>query len=176
MKNSVNSNASQFFYPIRDEKDPTKVTLVPISEELYRKLYPEIWRTQKRMQRTGQCVCPRDMLWRCDGDCLDCPYRACGNEVYLSTPIREAEGLEMKEVIADTEPAPEDLILDRDLLDALYKELAVLDSEDRRICELLMEHSEREAAELMGLSRSSFKRRWAKLKPMLQKSLQEYYF
>ena len=176
MKNQVNSNASEFFYPVRDTNDPTRVQLVPISEELYRELYPDIWKTQKRMQRSGQCVCPRNMLWRCDGDCVDCPYRACGNEVYLSTPIKETEGLDLSEILADNQSGPESLAMDRALLNALYQELSALDHEGRHICQLMMEHSEREAAELMGLSRSSFKRRWAKLRVQLQEKLRDYYF
>lgn len=176
MKNQVNSNASEFFYPVRDTNDPTRVQLVPISEELYRELYPDIWKTQKRMQRSGQCVCPRNMLWRCDGDCVDCPYRACGNEVYLSTPIKETGGLDLSEILADNQSGPESLAMDRALLDALYRELSALDHEGRHICQLMMEHSEREAAELMGLSRSSFKRRWAKLRVQLQEKLRDYYF
>ena len=176
MNNQANSNASEFFYPVRDPSDPTRVQLVPISEELYRELYPDIWKTQKRMQRSGQCVCPRNMLWRCDGDCVDCPYRACGNEVYLSTPIKETEGLDLSEILADNQSGPESLAMDRALLNALYQELSALDHEGRHICQLMMEHSEREAAELMGLSRSSFKRRWAKLRVQLQEKLRDYYF
>lgn len=65
---------------------------------------------------------------------------------------------------------------EKDLLDALHTELARLEPADRRICALLMEgHSEREAAALMGMPRSTFKRRWAKLRTALRKRLEPYY-
>lgn len=57
------------FYPIRNAENPEKVSLVSISEETYRAIYPEIERTRKRMQRHGRCTCPKSMLWKCDIDC-----------------------------------------------------------------------------------------------------------
>ena len=65
--------------------------------------------------------------------------------------------------------------MDRALLDALHAELDALDPEGKRICELLMKCSEREAADQMGLSRSAFKRRWAKVKTSLADRLRDIY-
>ena len=50
MKNSKKSNENKRFYPLRDSDTPSKVTLVPITEEQYRSFYPDIWATQKREQ------------------------------------------------------------------------------------------------------------------------------
>ena len=173
-KESNNSN-KQFYYPVRDSKDPYKISLEPILEHLYHQIMPDIWKVRKRMQRSGQCTCPKSKLWACDADCLICPYRAAGREVSLSTPLDDAEDLTLEDTISNDDPTPESIAMDRALLDALHAELEVLDPEGKRICELLMKHSEREAADLMGLSRSAFKRRWATVKSGLADRLKDYY-
>ena len=178
MKNNQKTNenqSKQFYYPVRDAQDPRKVSLEPIPEHLYHQLMPEIWKVRKRMQRSGQCTCPQSRLWACDADCLICPYRAAGREVSLSTPLDDAEDLTLEDTISNDNPTPESIAMDRALLDALHAELEALDPEGKRICELLMKHSEREAAAEMGLSRSSFKRRWAKVKTGLADRLKDYY-
>ena len=174
MQNNVNQS-KQFFYPVRDAKDPFKVSLEPIPEHVYHQIMPDIWKIRKRMQRSGQCTCPQSKLWTCDADCLICPYSAAGREVSLSTPLDDAEDLTLEDTIANDDPTPESIAMDRALLDALHAELEVLDPEGKRICELLGKHSEREAADLMGLSRSAFKRRWAKVKSSLADKLHDFY-
>lgn len=94
------NQSKQHFFPVRDEKDPYKVRLEPITEHLYHQLMPEIWKTQKRMQRSGQCACPQSKLWTCDADCLICPYRAAGRNVSLDTPLDGAEDLTLEDTIA----------------------------------------------------------------------------
>ena len=170
-----NAKNKQYFYPIRDAQNPYKVTLEAIPEHIYHEIMPEIWKIRKRMQRSGQCTCPQSRLWTCDADCMICPYRAGGREVSLSTPLEDAEDLTLEDTISGDDPTPESIAMDRALLDALHAELDALDPEGKRICELLGKHSEREAAELMGLSRSSFKRRWAKVKGGLADKLQDIY-
>lgn len=172
----MDNQNNQYFYPIRDENDPYKVCLEPITEHLYRELMPDIWKTQKRMQRSGQCACPQSKLWTCDADCLICPYHAVGRNVSLDTPLDDAEDLTIADTLANDDPPPESIAMDRALLDALHAELEALDPEGKRICELMMNHSEREAAYLMGISRSAFKRRWAKVKGCLADKLRDIYY
>ena len=174
MNNQDNSN-KQYYYPIRDAQNPYKVTLEPIPEHIYHEIMPDIWKIRKRMQRSGQCTCPQSRLWTCDADCMICPYRSGGREVSLSTPLDDAEDLTLEDTISGDDPTPESIAMDRALLDALHAELDVLDPEGKRICELLGKHSEREAAEMMGLSRSAFKRRWAKVKSGLADKLRDIY-
>ena len=174
MQNFENQS-KQFYYPVRDAKDPYKVTLEPIPEHIYHEIMPVIWKIRKRMQRSGQCTCPQPRLWTCDANCMICPYRAGGREVSLSTPLDDAEDLTLEDTISGNDPTPESIAMDRALLDALHAELDALDPEGKRICELLGKHSEREAAELMGLSRSAFKRRWAKVKTGLADKLRDIY-
>lgn len=55
----MQNNDNHRFYPLRDPQIPSKVTLVPITEEQYRALYPEIWRIRNREQNHGRCMCPK---------------------------------------------------------------------------------------------------------------------
>ena len=168
------AEGAQRFYPVRDAENPSRVTLVPISEELYQELYPSIWQTQKRMQRLGRCVCPRAKLWACDADCPVCRYGAEGNQVSLDTPAGESEELTVGDTLMDDSPSPESIAFDHALLELLYQELDELDPEGRRICELLMNHSEREAAAGLNMARSTFKRQWEKVKSRLRGRLKDF--
>ena len=42
MNNQNNSTNKQFFYPVRDAKDPYKVSLEPIPEHIYHQIMPDI--------------------------------------------------------------------------------------------------------------------------------------
>lgn len=83
----------------------------------------------------------------------------------------EDDELTLGDTLADDTPSAESILVDKELLDALYDELNRLDPEGKRICELLMYHSEREAADIMGMARSTFKRHWAKIQAELQDTL-----
>ena len=75
----MESASRRYYYPLRNPDNPKDVTLVEITEEQYRALYPEIWRTQKQERKLGRCLCPASKLWKCDGDCLVCPYHTAGS-------------------------------------------------------------------------------------------------
>ena len=162
----------QRFYPMRDPEDYDRVTLVPVSEEVYRSVYPGIWKTQKRMRRAGQCVCPKNQLWKCDGDCLVCTFYK-RKDLSLNAPISTAEGIAFEETVASNEATPEEKVCEAALLEALYAALDLLDPEGKRICELMKEHSERETADILGMSRSTFKRRWERILRQLKESMEK---
>ena len=165
----------QYFYPVRDADNPSRVHLEPINEEVYRSVYPEIWRTQTWMRRHGRCACPRRRLWACDADCAVCPYsKELDDELSLDAPIDRDEDIALADTIADDSPSPEEIAADRALLDALWQELYALDPEGRRICELLTKHSERQSAEMMGMNRCTFHRHWEKVKALLAERLADF--
>ena len=78
------------------------------------------------------------------------------------------------DTIAGDAPRPEEIIADKDLLDALFKALDKMDERSRRICELMSLVSEREAAKQLGIPRSTFKYQWAKIQAMLREKLKDY--
>ena len=172
----MKTNDNQRYYPIRNAEDPRKVTLTPISEEIYHAIYPEIERTRKRMQRACRCGCPRSMLWACDGDCGICPYATAGNHVSMDTPLSEHSELTLADTLMDDTPLPESIAEDRALLSALYDELNALDPDGRLICELKANHSEREAAEILGIPFTTFQYRWNKIRKHLAEKLRPLYY
>ena len=165
----MQNNDKKYFIPVNGNP-------IEVSEEVYRAYYQPIWNTRYHAQKNGECRCTKAQLWKCDGVCPGCPFYAAGKKVSIDTPIGgEEDELTLGDTLADDAPSAESILMDKELLDALYDELNRLDPDGRRICELLMYHSEREAADIMGMARSTFKRHWAKIQAELQDKLKEYY-
>lgn len=59
---------------------------VPVAEEVYRIYYRDIWAARKRAQSHGQCCCPKNKAWVCDGDCGLCEYRTTGDTACATLP------------------------------------------------------------------------------------------
>lgn len=162
-------------FPVRDAVDADKVTLVPISRDFYMKAYREINRKRKRLQRSGACNCPRNKLWKCDGDCDRCCY--CVPDpllLHLHAPSGVDENIALIDIVADGGPLPEDIVADAELLSALLQELEQLDARERRMLELASTVSEREAAKQMGIPRNTFAYQWAQLRARLAQNLKDY--
>lgn len=165
----MSNEVKKYFIPV--DGNP-----IEVSEEVYRAYYQPIWNARYHAQKNGECRCTKAQLWKCDGVCPGCPFYAAGKKVSIDTPIGgEDDELTLGDTLADDAPTAESILMDNELLDALYDELSRLDPEGKRICELLMYHSEREAADIMGMARSTFKRHWAKIQVELQDKLKEYY-
>ncbi len=165
----MKNNDKQYFIPVNG-------TPVEVSEEVYRAYYRPIWNTRYHAQQNGECHCTKAQLWKCDGICPGCPFYAAGKNVSAETPVGgEDDELTLGDTLVSETPTAEDILIDKALLEALYNELNRLDPEGKRICELLMHHSEREAAEIMGMPRSTFKRHWDKIRDELKINLKDYY-
>ena len=172
---SNNVKKTTFLFPVRDAVDADKVTLVPVSRDFYIKATREINNKRKRLQRHGACCCPRNFMWKCDGNCDHCCYHIPDPLLlHLDAPVTTDENLSLMDTIADDAPRPEEIIADKELLDALIRELAQLDEREGRMCELMSAVSEREAAKQMGLPRNTLAYQWAKLREKLAKNLNEY--
>ena len=166
---------NQFLYPVRNPDNPYDVQLVPVTEEVYRSVVPEIDRIRKQMQRSGRCVCPKSKLWTCDGDCAICPYSACGNTVSFDTPLDDAEGLTLGDTLVSDEPSPEAIAMDKALLAALYEELDRLDPDGRRICQFIMEgKTEREMAADLGMRQSTINYQKKRVLDLLREALKNF--
>lgn len=152
----MQKKANRYFIPIDGMP-------IEVSEEVYRAYYRPIWNTRYHAQKNGECRCTKAQIWKCDGVCPGCPFYAAGKKVSLDTAIGgEDDDLTLGDTLADDAPTADSILMDEELLKALYDELDRLDPEGKRICALMMHHSEREAAEIMGMARSTFKRHWAK--------------
>ncbi len=165
----------QFFYPIRDAKNPYKVTLVPVSEHIYHEIMPDIWKTQRRMQRSKRCSCPQSKLWTCAADCTFCPYSAGGNTVSFDEPVDDTEGLTLGDTLVSDEPSPEDIAMNTALLEALYEELDRLAPDDRRIFQFIMEgKTEREMAAALGKRQSTINYQKKRVLDILREALKDF--
>ena len=69
--------------PMRDADNPHHVRLIPVPEAIYRDIMQEIWRIRKKAQRHGQCICSKNRLCKCDGNCDLCDYRAAGDKISI---------------------------------------------------------------------------------------------
>ena len=154
----MQNNEKQRFYPLRDSENTSKVTLVPITEEQYRSLYPEIWRIRNREQNHGCCMCPKCYLWKCDGQCDLCEYHA-PNTVSIDEPLPDGEGT-LGDYILDESPSIEDVVADRQLLVQLIEKLRQFDPEADTIIQLWMDHpegiSDRAIAKELGRPQKTF--------------------
>ena len=157
MKSTKKTNDNRRYYPLRDPENPNKVTLVPITEDQYRSLYPEIWATQKREQYHGRCMCPKHYLWKCDGQCDLCEYHA-PDTVSLDDPLPDGEGT-LADYIPDDRPSIEAVIADHDLLEHLIARFRELDSDADLIIQMRLDNpkiSDRKIAEALGRPQRTF--------------------
>jgi hypothetical protein len=157
MKKSKKNNDNQRYFPLRDPENPSKVTLVPITEEQYRALYPDIWAKQKREQYHGRCMCPHYYLWKCDGQCDLCEYHA-SDTTSLDEPLPDGNGT-LGDYIPDSKPSIEDITADRDLLKRLLARFRELDPDADRIIQMRLDNpkiSDRKIAETLGRKQRTF--------------------
>lgn len=136
---------------------------IPVSEEVYRAYYRQIWRVRDHAKRHGGCCCAD---WKkCIGDCGICRYHTGGACLSLDRFFEEAG--DSCDVLRDPlANGFEDRIAEED---GLARKLASLTDEDRAICETLIEElSEREAAEATGLSKTQYHRKKTALITRLQ--------
>lgn len=128
---------------------------VDVDEEVYRAYQRPIDAHRKRMQYHHRCVCPKSLIWLCDGDCGTCEFCRGGDMVYLDAPLGGGSwtrsGLER-----DKSPDVQAIIEDRERLETLFEKLEELDPEGKRICEMVMEGmTERQMAAELGYENQS---------------------
>ena len=159
------------YYPLRDVKNPNKITLVEITEAQYRTLYPEIWATQKREQHHHRCMCPYRFIWKCSGDCLDCEYHAAGDITSLDQPLSDSNGT-LGDYIPDRSKPMEEIISDRMLLKQLFARLRELDPDADTIIQCWLDDykiSDRAIAEKLGRPQRTFADQMKKIRTELRK-------
>ena len=87
----------------------------------------------------------------------------------------EEEGITLHETLADESQLIEAIVEDAVLLEELLQALEELDPEGKKMCRLIMEGcSERQAADVMNMARSTFKRHWDRVKEILAERLKDY--
>ena len=145
---------------------PVDGTPIEVSEDVYRAYYQPIWNTRYHAQQNGECRCTKAQLWKC----------AAGKKVSIDTPIGgEEDELTLGDTLADDASSAESILMDKELLDALYDELNRLDPDGRRICELIMQgKTEREIAADMGKRQSTINYQKNKVFSILREALKDF--
>lgn len=168
-KQDNQSKSKRFFIPVDG-------TPIEVSEEVYRAYYQPIWSTRYHAQKNGECRCTKAQLWKCDGVCPGCRFSTAGRKVSLNTPICDDDpDLTLEDVLESSDPSPESILMDRELLDALYDEMNRLDPDGRRICELIMQgKTEREIAADMGKRQSTINYQKNKVFSILREALKDF--
>ena len=153
---------------------PVNGVPVEVDETVYRAYYQPIWRTRINAFRAMECHCPRNKLWLCDGVCPGCDYyRPKDIESLEKIKSDELDGLVNGDSLIDYSQKTELLVLERELIDALFEAIHKLEPENRQLCLLMMRYSEREAAKKLNVSRVTISRRWSKIKKQLKGLLQD---
>lgn len=145
-------------------------------------LYEEIDRMnntyRKRMQRRGQCKCPKGDIWACDTDCGTCKFQRSGDVVSLDYEYHTQDGEDytLHDCIADLSPDIQSILEDFELLEALQEHLMSLEPMQRIICLMIAQgKSEREIQKHFGLkSRTTITRLKNKAFFELRNSLSEF--
>ena len=96
-----------------------------------------------------------------------------GKKVSIDTPIGgEEDELTLGDTLADVAPSAESILMDKELLGALYDEINRLDPDGRRICALIMQgKTEREIAADMGKCQSTINYQKNKVFSILREAL-----
>ena len=143
---------------------------VEVSEEYYRDHTRYHDALRKRQQSHGQCVCPKNKFWLCDGDCLTCEFRRAGDMLSLDYTVENEEGDACSPLdnLADPTPSIEEIICDKAELDQLFARLNELMPEAVQIGKLRQDGLSDEAiAEIIGIKRTTFLSRLKKAKEQL---------
>ena len=150
---------------------------VPVTEEFHKAYFHEVDLFRRKQIRSGYCNCPSTKWWLCDMNCAECEF-SChpGNVVSIDSEIGDgSDACPLADAIPDDSVDIEETMMLAELFSALHSELERLDPDGRRICELIMAgKTEREAASLLGISKTAYRYQWLKLKDYLAKKLQDY--
>lgn len=162
----MSSRKEQRFFPVRlNPDDVHDITLQPVSEEEYFALYRPIWCKRKALQKSGQCLCRRKYLWKCDGQCDLCEFRAAVDELSLDLDL-ERNGDHHAAPGAD----PAAIYADQQILRQLLKRLEDLCPDALEVGGLMTDGdgmSQRDALEQLGLKRSTYRSRVQKAEEIL---------
>ena len=151
---------------------------VEVSEEVYREHTRFHDAFRKRHQSHGQCVCPKNKFWLCDGDCFNCEFRRAGDMLSLDYENENEDGDSVSplDAIPDTAPLVDEVVSDRVTLAKLFDRLAELMPEAEEIGRLRMNDLSDEAiSDIIGIKRTTFRSRLAKAKAVLAEEYPDFF-
>lgn len=160
----MENKEKQRYLPMRDANDPHKVTLIPVTEDVYAEVSRETNRIRSRRQYHGQCCCPKQYIWKCDANCDLCEYRAAVDNLSLDYET-EMHG----DTFADTSNT-EEIVTDQMLMHQLLARLEELMPEALAVGQKIVDEdlSERKVLEQLDLKRSTYRSQLEKARKQLE--------
>ena len=151
---------------------------VEVPEEFYREQTSYYDTFRKKAQYHGQCTCPKNKFWLCDGDCFNCEFRRAGDMLSLDYENENEDGDSVSPLdsIPDSAPLVDEVVSDRDALNQLFERLAELMPEAEEIGRLRMNGLSDEAiADIIDIKRTTFRSRLAKSKSVLAEEYPDFF-
>lgn len=151
---------------------------VEVSETVYREHTRFYDAFRKKAQYHGQCICPKNKFWLCDGDCCNCEYRRGGDMLSLDFTSENEDGdtCTPQDTIPDDSPLLDEIVCDRATLEQLFSRLQELMPEAEEIGRLRLQNMSDEAiADLLGIKRTTFRSRLAKAKDILAAEYPDFF-
>lgn len=143
---------------------------VEVPEEYYREHTRYYDAFRKKAQYHGQCACPKNKFWLCDGDCYFCEFRRAGDMLSLDYESENEDGdsASMLDSTPDSAPLVDEVVCDKATLDQLFDRLSELMPQAEEIGRLRMQNlSDEEIADIIGVKRTTFRSRLSKAKAIL---------
>lgn len=143
-----------------------------VSEPVYHVIMQEVWREEKRMQRSWRCR--DDKGYRCTGDCEKCELYRLG-----AGPNGSVVSLDQMNEESDYEPQgskgfEEDVVL-KITLNSLITELNEMVPDAARIVEMIKnEDLEKDVAAELGIAKTTLNYRKNKVIDFLREQLKDY--
>ena len=145
---------------------------VPVSEEVYHAYWDPERAERKRQERAYRCRDGKGV--RCKKDCNLCPYFRNGGDPTGNTVSLDAL-YEETEYEAPGDSNVEEAVMYTLLLEELNKALDELDPEGKRITELIKAGvSDRDAAAIMDMKKSTYNEHKLKLLAALKNRLKDF--
>ncbi len=133
---------------------------------------------RKKAQFHGQCVCPKNKFWLCDGYCFNCEFRRGGGMLSLdfSSGNEDGDTCTPLDSIPDKSPLLDEIICNRATLEQLFKRLQDLMPEAEKIARLRLQNmSDKAIADLLGVKRTTFRSRLSKAKEILAAEYPDFF-
>ena len=172
MANNVNQSKTYRIY-LKATKE-----WVEVPEEYYREHTSYYNTFRKKAQYHGQCACPKNKFWLCDGDCCNCEFHRAGDMLSLDFENENEDGDSVSPLdsIPDTAPLVDEIVCDKATLAQLFDRLAELMPEAEEIGRLRMADLSDEAiADIIGIKRTTFRSRLAKVKAVLADEYPDFF-
>lgn len=151
---------------------------VDVPEDYYREHTRYYDAFRKKAQYHGQCVCPKNKFWLCDGDCYNCEFHRAGDMLSLNYDNENEDGdtCSPLDTVAEAAPLLDEIVSDTATLQQLFERLRELMPEAEEIGRLRMAGLSDDAiADAIGIKRTTFRSRLKKAKEMLAPDYPDFF-